>query len=308
MEKGKYKAKANRSIWPYVFCAPFIICFLLFTLYPTLYSFEVSMNDWNGFGDKVFIGLGNYIHIFTKDPQYWKAFVNTVILMVLSTPSTVFLGLVLAYVLYNLGKSKRFFQTTTFYPYVITPVAVGFIFSYMFDWKTGFINKLLVATGALGSEYNWLQNGIAIKMIIVLMILWRYLGYYAMLFLASMTSISPEIYDAAKVDGATPVVTFWKITVPMLKNTISFLAITSVIGGLKMFEEPMLLFSGWSNAQAGASGGPGNAALTVMWKFYNDAYKIDSKLGYAAAESYVLFFITIIITAILQRMTREKAE
>ncbi|MFU0826744.1 MAG: sugar ABC transporter permease [Lachnoclostridium sp.] len=304
----KKKTAVGKKIWPYIFCIPFVLCFILFTLYPTIYSFEVSLNDWNGFSDKVFIGIKNYIYIFTKDTLYWKSFLNTLILMLLSTPTTVFFGLVLAYILNNLKKTKHFFQTTVFYSYVITPVAVGFIFSYMFDWKTGFINKLLTAIGILDEPFNWLQSGVAIKLIIVLMIIWRYLGYYAMLFLASMTSISPEIYDAAKVDGSTSFQTFWRITVPMLRNSISFLAITSVIGGLKMFEEPMLLFSGWSNAQAGSTGGPGNAALTVMWKFYNDAYKIDSKLGYAAAESYVLFAITITITLILKELTKEKNE
>jgi cellobiose transport system permease protein len=306
----KYKTSKKRitgkRVWPYLFCVPFIFCFLAFTLYPTIYSFEVSLNDWNGFGDKVFIGLNNYIKIFTNDPLYWKSFLNTAILMIFSTPTTVFFGLLLAYVLYGLYRSKRFFQTTAFYPYVITPVAIGFIFSYLFDWQTGFVNKLLTSLGILKEPFNYLQSGPAIKLIIVLMIIWRYLGYYAMLFLASMTSISPEIYDAAKVDGATSFQTFWRITVPMLRNTITFLSITSVIGGLKMFEEPMLLFSGWSNASAGTTGGPGNAALTVMWKFYNDAYRLDSKLGYAAAESYVLFLITIIVTLVLKKLTKEK--
>ena len=301
------KKYSGKRVWPYLFCVPFLLCFLLFTLYPTVYSFEVSLNDWNGFGEKKFVGLENYIQIFTNDGQYWKAFGNTVILMLLSTPTTVFFGLLLAYVLYNLKRSKRFFQTTSFYPYVITPVAIGFIFSYMFDWQTGFINKVLTAIGVPGSPFNWLQNQVAIKLIIALMIIWRYLGYYAMLFLASMTSISPEIYDAAKVDGASPHRIFWKITVPILKSTIAFLAITSVIGGLKMFEEPMLLFSGWSNSTAGQTGGPNNAALTVMWKFYNDAYRLNSKLGYASAESYVLFAITIVITLILRKMVREKS-
>ncbi|WP_130838251.1 carbohydrate ABC transporter permease [Lachnoclostridium sp. Marseille-P6806] len=300
------KKITGKQIWPYLFCAPFVFCFLMFTLYPTAYSLEVSFHDWNGFGDKVFVGAGNYLRIFTRDKLYWKAFLNTAVLMLLSTPTTVFLGLLLSYVLYRLRTAKRFFQTAAFYPYVITPVAIGFIFSYLFDWKTGLMNRLLQTAGLLEEPFNYLQSPAAIRLIIVVMIVWRYLGYYTMLFLAAMTSVSPEIYDAARVDGASSPQTFWKITVPMLRRTIVFLTITSVIGGLKMFEEPMLLFSGWSNAQAGATGGPGNAALTVMWKFYNDAYRLDSRLGYAAAESYVLFLLAMTAALILHRLTRER--
>ncbi|MBQ9612920.1 MAG: sugar ABC transporter permease [Lachnospiraceae bacterium] len=304
-EKKRHRIR-GKEIWQYLFCLPFLICFLAFTVYPTLYSLNVSLNQWNGFTNMEFVGVKNYVQILTKDPLFWKSVVNTFILMALSTPTTVFFGLLLAYVLYNLTRGKRFFQTTTFYPYVITPVAIGFIFSYMFDWQTGLINKLLTAAKILDSPFYWLQNPIAIKLIISIMIIWRYLGYYIMMFLASMTSISPEIYEAARVDGATSSQTFWKITVPVLRNSIFFLAITSVIGGLKMFEEPMLIFSGWGSAFAGAAGGPNNAALTVMWKFYNDAYRLDTRVGYAAAESYVLFAIIMIITVIMFRVTREK--
>lgn len=304
----KKTAITGKNVWPYLFCVPFLACILLFTVYPTCYSFVVSLTKWNGFSDQIFVGLGNYIRVFTGDKLFWKALGNTLILMGVSTPVTVFLGLVLAYALYNLLHGKRLFQTVAFYPYVITPVAIGFIFSYLFDWQTGFVNKLLQAVGAVDSPIYWLQNQVAVRVIVILMILWRYLGYYAMLFLASMTSISPEIYDAAKVDGASSWKTFWHITVPMLRNTITFLAITSVIGGLKMFEEPMLLFSGWSSSTAGTTGGPGNAVLTVMWKFYNDAYRMDSALGYGAAETYVLFLIIMIVTLILNHITRRKEQ
>lgn len=118
----------KKNKWPYLFCLPFIAAYALFSLYPMLYSLQLSFFDWNGIGTKTFVGLQNYITLFTKDPLFWKALKNTVILMAFSTPITVFLGLVVAYLLFDISRGKRLYQTVNFFPYITTPVAIGFIF------------------------------------------------------------------------------------------------------------------------------------------------------------------------------------
>ena len=164
------------------------------------------------------------------------------------------------------------------FPYITTPVAIGFIFSYLFDWQSGYANKLLTSIGILDEPFYWLNSETASKVIIVIMIVWRYLGYYMTIYLAAMTSMPMEVYEAAAVDGASNLKIFTRITIPMLRHTTVFLVITSMIGGLQMFEEPKLLFSGWAALGGAQTGGPGNTALTVVWKFYNDAFNLDSSL------------------------------
>lgn len=296
----------KRNKWPYIFCIPFLLAYFLFSLFPMLYSLQLSFFDWNGVGQKTFVGIKNYVDLFTKDPLFLKALGNTVVLMAFSTPITVFLGLGIAYLLFDIKRGKRVYQTINFFPYITTPVAIGFIFSYLFDWQAGYINKILVGIGVLDKPFFWLGSELASKVIIVIMVVWRYLGYYMTIYLAAMTSVPSEVYDAAAVDGATSFKTFTKITIPMLKNTTRFLIITSVIGGLQMFEEPKLLFSGWAALGSGQTGGPGNTALTVVWKFYNDAFNLDSRLGYGSAIGYSLFLIIMVFSIIGFRLSNRR--
>lgn len=294
---------SKKNKWPYLFCLPFIAAYLTFSLYPMLYSLQLSFFDWNGIGNKTFVGLQNYITLFTKDPLFWKALKNTVILMAFSTPITVFLGLVVAYLLFDISRGKRLYQTVNFFPYITTPVAIGFIFSYLFDWQSGYVNKLLTSIGILDEPFYWLNSEIASKVIIVIMIVWRYLGYYMTIYLAAMTSMPMEVYEAAAVDGASNLKIFTRITIPMLRHTTVFLVITSMIGGLQMFEEPKLLFGGWAALGGAQTGGPGNTALTVVWKFYNDAFNLDSKLGYGSAIAYSLFVIIMLFSIVGFKIT-----
>ena len=294
---------SKKNKWPYLFCLPFIAAYLTFSLYPMLYSLQLSFFDWNGIGNKTFVGLQNYITLFTKDPLFWKALKNTVILMAFSTPITVFLGLVVAYLLFDISRGKRLYQTVNFFPYITTPVAIGFIFSYLFDWQSGYVNKLLTSIGILDEPFYWLNSEIASKVIIVIMIVWRYLGYYMTIYLAAMTSMPMEVYEAAAVDGASNLKIFTRITIPMLRHTTVFLVITSMIGGLQMFEEPKLLFGGWAALGGAQTGSPGNTALTVVWKFYNDAFNLDSKLGYGSAIAYSLFVIIMLFSIVGFKIT-----
>ncbi|MGI5959265.1 MAG: carbohydrate ABC transporter permease [Massiliimalia sp.] len=294
---GTKKIKAIH-VWPYLFCLPFIVSYLAFNLFPTLYSLVLSFFKWNGVGEKTFVGISNYVQLWTKDPLFLKSIGNTIILMAFGTPITVFLGLLVAYLLFDVGRGRRIYQTINFFPYITTPVAIGFIFSYLFDWQAGYVNKVLVALGIFDEPFYWLQSPAAVRAIVVIMVVWRYLGYYMTIYLASMTSVPAEVYEAAKVDGARSITIFFRITVPLLKNISVFLVITSLIGGLQMFEEPLLLFSGWA-AQGGVSaGGPDNVVLTTVWKFYNDAFKLDSQLGYGSAIAYSLFVVIMLFSII----------
>lgn len=304
--KAKSRKQGNIQKWPYLFALPFVLAFIVFQLYPIIYSFYLSLNDWNGIGDKTFVGLQNYIDLFTKDPLFFKSLYNTVIIMLMSLPLTLIVGIVLAYLTFQLMKGQRFFQTVNILPYIITPVAIGFIFSYLFDWQTGLVNLLLIKFGWLQEGFYWLQDPWTSRGIIALMIVWRNLGYFMAIFMAGMTGIPQDVYEAAKVDGATPIQTFIRITVPLMRNITVFLVITSIIYGLQLFDEPKLLYGGWSGSTQ--VGGPDNTALTVIWKFVDDSFISNNRFGYASAVAYSLFVVIVLFSIFSYKLTGSKED
>lgn len=299
-------SKGNKKysvFWPVVFIAPFIIFFFTFNLFPIIYSFFLSFTDWNGIGEKVFVGLDNYIRIFTKDATFLKSLWNTLYIMVLGFPISVFLGLLIAAFLSSLKKFRNLFQTINFLPYITTPVAIGLIFTFLFDWNTGIINRIIEFFG--GEGINWLGNAKFAPVVIGIMIIWKCTGYYMALYLAGITSISTDIYEAAKVDGAGTVKTFFKITIPLLKPITIFITITSLIYALQLFDEPNLMFN---VSTTSIIGGPDRSCLTMVWNFYDVAFGSTARLGYGSAVSSTLFIIIVAASLIGMRFMNRKEE
>ena len=280
----------KRNKWPVIFATPFLTAYGLFMLFPMLYSFYLSLFEYNGIVEKHFVGFSNYINLFTKDRLFLKSLYNTVLIMLMSLPVNLILGLVVAYLLFSLARGRRVFQVVNFLPYITTPVAIGFIFSYIFDWNSGILNGLLTYFGILDENYFWLQQPWSARLIVAIMIVWRNFGYCMMIYLSGKTAIDQDIYEAAAIDGAGKFKTFFAIVVPLLKNVSVFLLITAMIGGFQMFDEPVQLYSGWSAASRSV-GGPEYSVLTVIWKFYDDSFGSNTRLGYGAAIAYTLFLI-----------------
>lgn len=301
--------KKNRSIrkysvfWPIVFLAPFVIFFLAFNLYPVLYSFYMSTLDWNGYSDKTVVGIANYIDIFTKDTVFWKSLWNTLKIGIVGFPIAICLGLVFAALISNLKSFKNLFQTVNFLPYITTPVAIGMIFTFIFEQHVGILNKLIEFFG--GDPINFLGSGKYAPFVISFMIIWKCTGYYMAMYLAGITSISSDVYEAAQIDGANKVQTFFKITMPMLKSVTTFVVITSVIYAFQLFDEPNLLFTNQSSSMVG---GPGQSCLTMVWNFYNQAFGANPRMGYASALSCVLFIIIVVVSLIGLRLMNGKEE
>lgn len=301
--------KKNRSIkkysvfWPIVFLAPFCIFFFVFNLFPILYSFYMSVLDWNGYSDKVFVGLTNYVNIFTKDTTFWSSLWNTVKIGLIGFPVSILLGLVFAAILSKVKIGRRFLQTANFLPYITTPVAIGMMFTFIFEQHVGFLNKFIEAFG--GNAVNFLGSKFWAPFVIAFMIIWKCTGYFMVMYLAGITSISEDIYEAAQIDGANRIQTFIRITVPMLKNVTIFLVITSTIYAFQLFDEPNLLFT---NQSSSTVGGPGQSCLTMVWNFYNQAFGANPRMGYASALSCVLFIIIVIVSLVGLRVMNGKEE
>ena len=284
----------NLKKWPYIFVAPFIICYLAFFAYPIMFSFYISLFRWN-IGEKMkFIGLKNYVTLVTTDPYFLKSVGNTFIIMFFTIPIVICLGLFIAELLFNEQlRWKNFFRTVNFLPYITTPVAVSILFSLMLDPKIGIINLLLVKVGIFSEGLDWMTAASYLQRImLVSMIVWEWVGYYMLMYLAGMSSISSEVYEAAKVDGADRIKTFFKITLPLLKNVTFFLVITSVIYMLQLLDQPFLLTRGLSQ---GATRSIEKPLMTVMTNFIDQSIQ-NGRLGFGASVTYGLFIIIFIVT------------
>ena len=180
------------------------------------------------------------------------------------------------------------FETLNFLPYITTPVAIGFLFSFLFDWNSGYINLALKGLGLIDEHIFWLGEKKLAPLVVIILIVWKNFGYYMVLYLAGISSISPELYEAAKIDGSSAVNTFFRITFPQLQPVTVFVIITGLIGGLQLFDEPVLLFR---QAVGTLLGGPGKSVLTVNWYMYDTSFGSMSQWGSGSAISFSLFII-----------------
>ncbi len=305
---GKLRKWSRAGVWPYLFCAPFIIAYLAFSLYPTLFSFWLSLFNWSGIGQKVFFGVKNYVRLWTKDPLFFKSLLNMLTIMLMSIPFQISFGLLISGFLFYMKRGKQVYQTIAFLPYITAPVAIGFIFSYIYDWQHGYMNTILMGLGILKEPVYWLQTPFLAKLVVANMIVWRMTGYCTIIYLAGLTAIPTEQYDAATVDGAGPARTFVSVTLPQLRNISAFLIITGMISGLQLFDEAVMLYTGTGILSLAAVGGPDYSVLTVMWKFYDNSFKTTMALGYGASISYSLFLIIVFLSILSYRIITRRSD
>ena len=283
--------------WPYIFVAPFVITYLLFYLYPMLFSFGISLTDWTAvdMDTRNFVGIKNYIRVFTDDPMFWKSVLNTIKIMLIAMPLTIIAGLLMAVLMFNIIKCRQFIQTVNFLPYITMPVAIGLIFANMFNMNIGPVNQILEKLGILKEGLNWLGDSHYAFWVVILMCMWKNFGYFMVIYLSGLSTISGEYYDAAKVDGANAVQRFFKITLPLLRPITTFVIVQGAIGGFQLFDEAKNLVSG---AGSNIVGGPGRSLLTIVWYFYDTSFQNNSRYGYGAAIAFSMMLIIGVISLI----------
>lgn len=309
-EKNPWK---KRTKYVVLFLAPFVALYLVFGLFPIVYSFYISLTDWT-FGKEVhFVGLSNYIQLFTADPYFWKSVGNTLLLMLLYIPASLIVSLLLANLIFQKNtKCKRFFQVAFFLPNVTTAVAVGLMFALIFDWQTGILNGILTRLGMAGG-INWLGEPGTARLVTGLMLFWAYFGYCTIFYLSGLAGISEDVYEAATLDGASKRQILFHITIPLLRPITSFLLLTSFISGCQVMEEPMLLLNGWATVGQTA-GGPGRSCLTIVWYLYDTAFGNGTRLQYGkgAAIGYAAFLLIALLVLVWKRtqkmMLKRKGE
>lgn len=302
---------AAKKRWvPYAFLSPYLLFYLAFGLFPIVFSFYVSLTSWDGIGDKTFVGLDNYKFLFNPDSYFFKSVGNTLLFVVLTLPVQIALGLVIATLLYSRWvKWRGLFQLINFLPYIVTPVAVGLMFNLLFDWQAGFVNKVLLKLGLVDEGIYWLGEPLYARMVIVLMLIWKGFGYTMVFYLAGLANVPKDLHEAAQVDGASGLRTFFSITLPLLKPVTVFIVITGIIGGFQLLEEPMLLLTGSGmGSSVAVIGGPERCCLTTVWNMYDTAYGSTTRYGLGAAIAYGLCVIIAVFSFVGARFYRGDSE
>lgn len=273
----------------YAFLSPFFILFGVFGLAPILFTVYVSFFNWDLLGTQEWVGLDNYIEL-VQDSRFYSSLGNTLSIFLLSSVPQLISALLLALVLNSKSlKLRTFWRAVILFPFITSTVAVAVVFGAMFADNGGMMNWAL---GFLGiGPVPWHADGLAGQIVIALMVNWRWTGYNTLIFLAALQSIPAELYEAAEMDGASKVSQFFNITIPQIRPTIFFTVVTSTIGGLQIFAEPMQF--GGGNYSGGSEG-----QFRTMTLFLFDQAFAQLRLGYSSAIAIGLFLIIAIIAAI----------
>ena len=302
IEKAKKKRlfirEIKRNKVAYVYIAPFYILFAIFGLFPILAGLYISFFRWDGLTAMRFQGFGNYINLM-QDRMFWTALSNTAIIGLIAHIPILWGGLILAYILNSkIVKGENIFKTFYFLPMVTSAVAISIVFQNLFGYNFGLLNYALAPLGI--EPIGWLiGTGEYLRIAIIIMFAWQWVGWNMVIYLAGMQGISNDIYEAATIDGASHVQTFFRITMPLLKPIIVFTLIQSTIGTLNLFTQPFIL-------TGGLGGGPNNRGLTVMMYLLSRAPQGGTLFGYASAIAYVITIIAIIISLSLLRFTNDE--
>ncbi len=284
---------AKRSRYGLVFVTPYFIVFAVFGIYPILYSLYLSFTNSNGFSES-FVGLANYAHLL-HDQLFYQALGNTVTIWLISIIPQVTLALVLALILNEkFIKGRHFFRAVFFLPNIVTPVTIGVLVDLMFDWQTGFVNKLFMSLGLIQQPIYWFGHPFLTQLVVGGVMCWQWFGYNMLIFIAGLQSIDPELYEAAAMDGATKPQMALRISLPLLRPVLLFIVITSIIGGLQIFDVPMMV----GNAV-------GNATQTLLVFLYKTGF-VNFNYGYAAAIAYATFVIIVVFTLISFKLANRR--
>lgn len=294
-KKRKMSLEKRHNLTGWVFLTPATVMIAVMSFWPMIQAFILSLQT--GTANKLkFDGFSNYVRMF-NDKVFMQSLGNTFLYLIIQVPVMLVLALILASMLNNKNlRFKGLFRTAIFLPCATSLVSYAIIFRSLFG-VDGFINSVLIKLGILNTGYNFLGHATSAKIVIIIALVWRWTGYNMVFYLSGLQNIEYSVYEAAKIDGASPMQTFFKITVPLLKPTILLTAIMSTNGTLQLFDESLNL----------TRGGPSNATITMSHYIYNQSFKYVPKFGYAAAMSF-LIFILVAILAFIQMKVGDKRD
>lgn len=275
----------NHPLTPFLFLIPGVIILGAFIFYPMLNAIWLSFTNYNIVTDAEFIGLENYKVLFS-DALFWKVLGQTLLYLVIVVPALVILPIFLAILVNQQVKGIGFFRSAYYVPVVTSMVVVGIAWKWVYADK-GILNYILESLGLISEPVNWLTSTTTSIFAVMVVTVWKGLGYYMVIYLAGLQSISDDLYEAADIDGASKWKQIWHITIPLLMPSIMIVTIMSSISAMKVFEEIYVM----------TGGGPLNSSKTLVFYIYEEAFD-KLQMGYASAAGVVLFIITLIFSVI----------
>lgn len=281
-KKNKSITARNRRIG-YAFLLPNLIGFTIFTLLPVVAGLALCFVEWDSSNPMKFVGLQNFARLF-KDSTFKISLWNTLYYTVGNVPATMVISLMLAILLNKGIKGVKTFRAAFFFPYISSLVAVAVVWNMLFNPTMGPINSALRALG-ITNPPGWTTSIQWAMPSVIIVSIWKQVGYYMIIYLAGLQAIPGELYEAATIDGASSFRKFWNITVPMLTPTTFFASIMLIISSFKVFDLVLMM----------TDGGPGRATNVLVYHIYNQAF-INFKFGYSSAMAMVLFLIVLAIT------------
>lgn len=290
------KTIKSKEFKAFLYLLPSLIIIAIFQIYPIFKSLAMSFyTDFDYLTDEVYKrGLDNFQYVLT-DPDFYLALKNTFIFVLGAVPLSIIVSLGFALLLNSNIKLKSFFRSVYFIPFITSTVAVSIVWRWMFNKEFGMINSILMLLGI--GKVNWLTNPKMTIPMLVLLSVWKGMGYKIIIFLAGLQNIDEKYYLAAKIDGASAWRRFFSITIPLLSPTLFFVSITSVIGSFKLFDEVFILYDKQT--------GPLKSGLTIVYYIYNK-FNRYWQFSIASAAAFILFVIILIFTLIQLRIGQKK--
>jgi multiple sugar transport system permease protein len=286
--KTKSSLYRKEKYYAYLFILPPILGLILFALFPAIYSFYGSFTDWDGLGQMSFIGLKNFTEIF-HDELFYKAMYNTFFLMI-GIPIGLFLALLLALGLNRGTPATTLFRVVYYIPVISSLAAISILWQWAYNGDYGLVNQFLDLFHIKGP--NWLADKNTVKPAIMIMAVWKGLGYSMLLYLAALQSVPRDYYEAAELDGANGFQMLRNITWPMVKPVTFFIVVTSIIGGSQIFTEINIMTS---------TGGPEYSSASVVFYIWQKAFG-NLQMGYASAMAVILGVFIFVVTLIQFKM------
>ncbi|MDO5425494.1 MAG: sugar ABC transporter permease [Eubacteriales bacterium] len=287
-EKSRKRRDRKRALVAYSFIAPNFIGFAVFTLIPIICAFALGFLKWDGNNPIEFVGLANFAKL-ADDTFFWAALKNTLIYCLGTVPLTMVASLALAIVLNQKVKFRGFFRTVSFFPYVASLVAITAVWQMIFHPSKGPVNAILYYVFHVQNLPNWF-GGKLILLTLILFSVWKFMGYYMVIYLAGLQGISAELYEAAGLDGATTWQKFRYVTWPQLRSTTFFVVVMLTISCFKVYDVAVML-------AGGGDGKLGTSSTVLVYYIYQKAFQ-EWDLGYSSAIAMVLFVLVLIVTII----------
>lgn len=274
------KMSNSERIAAWIFIMPAVLGIIIFIIIPIFFSFGLSFAKWDLLNPIEFVGFDNYKEILTE-PLFGKILLNTVIFALATSIFGVIIPLILASILNRKIRGSEFFKTAYFLPFITPMIVIGIIWQWIFDPNIGLLNKVLQI------HVNWLYDPHWAMPALIIVSVWKLIGYNMIIFLSSLSGISNSMFEAAKIDGADPIETFFYVTIPLLSPTIFFVVIITAVSSFQIFDLIYLM----------TQGGPLDSTNVLVYAIYKNAFEYFNA-GKASAIAYVLFIIILILTLI----------